>query len=53
MKHVSILFPKTGGTIAPEVYGHFSEHPDRFAQGLYNGILDYFGFLPKTPAAAE
>ena len=31
----------------------FSEHPDRFAEGLYNGILDYFGFLPKTPAAAE
>ena len=26
MKHVSILFPKAGGTIAPEIYGHFSEH---------------------------
>ena len=23
-----------------------SEHPELFAQGIYNGILDYFGFLP-------
>jgi N-acetylmuramoyl-L-alanine amidase len=27
------------------------EHPDLFAQGIYNGILDYFGFLPKDPIA--
>lgn len=25
-----------------------SEHPELFAQGIYNGILDYFGLLPYT-----
>ena len=25
-----------------------AEHPELFAQGIYNGILDYFGFLPNT-----
>lgn len=24
-----------------------AEHPELFAQGIYNGILDYFGFLPN------
>ena len=24
-----------------------SDHPDLFAKGLYNGILDYFGLLPN------
>lgn len=24
-----------------------SEHPELFAQGIYNGMLDYFGLLPK------
>ncbi len=27
-----------------------SEHPEFFAQGIYNGILDYFGLLPNTHA---
>ena len=25
-----------------------SEHPELFAEGIYNGILEYFGFLPKN-----
>ena len=25
-----------------------AEHPELFAQGIYSGILDYFGFLPKN-----
>ena len=25
-----------------------SEHPELFAQGIYNGILDYFGFMPNN-----
>ena len=38
MKHVSILFPKAGGTIAPEIYGHFSEHIGGvFYDGLWVG----------------
>jgi N-acetylmuramoyl-L-alanine amidase len=28
-----------------------SEHPELFAKGIYNGILEYFGLLSKTPAA--
>jgi N-acetylmuramoyl-L-alanine amidase len=28
-----------------------SEHPELFATGIYNGILDYFGFLSNTPDA--
>ena len=28
-----------------------SEHPELFAQGIYNGILDYFGLLPNNLAA--
>ena len=28
----------------------FAEHPELFAQGIYNGILHYFGLLPKTHA---
>ena len=27
------------------------EHPELFAKGMYDGILDYFGFLPNTTAA--
>ena len=30
----------------------FSEHPELFAQGLYNGILNYFGFLSTTNTAS-
>ena len=29
-----------------------SEHPERFAQGIYNGILDHLGLLPSTLAEA-
>ena len=25
-----------------------SEHPELFAKGIYNGILEYFGFLPNN-----
>lgn len=28
----------------------FSEHPELFAQGIYGGILDYFGLLPRAHA---
>lgn len=28
-----------------------SEHPELFAQGIYGGILDYFGLMPNTPVA--
>ena len=38
MKKVSILFPKKIGTIAPEIYGHFSEHIGGvFYDGLWVG----------------
>ena len=29
-----------------------SEHPESFAEGIYNGILEYFGYLPNTLAEA-
>ena len=29
-----------------------SEHPELFVMGMYNGILDYFGFLPNTSPIA-
>lgn len=28
-----------------------AEHPELFAQGIYHGILDYFGFLPNNSTA--
>lgn len=28
----------------------FSTRPEIFAEGIYNGILEYFGLLPNTPA---
>lgn len=28
-----------------------SEHPELFARGIYNGILDYFGLLPNALAS--
>ena len=28
-----------------------SDHPELFAQGIYNGILDYFGFLSNASTA--
>ena len=38
MKKISILYPKKLGTIAPEVYGHFSEHIGGvFYDGLWVG----------------
>jgi len=38
MKKVSVLFPKKLGTIAPEIYGHFSEHIGGvFYDGLWVG----------------
>ena len=27
-----------------------STRPEIFAEGIYNGILEYFGLLPNTPA---
>ena len=38
MKKISILYPKKLGTIAPEIYGHFSEHIGGvFYDGLWVG----------------
>ena len=30
----------------PDDAAILSEHPELFAQGIYNGILNYFGLLP-------
>ena len=53
MKKISILYPKKLGTIAPEVYGHFSEHIGGvFYDGLWVGkdskIPNINGFRKET-----
>ena len=53
MKKISILYPKKLGTIAPEIYGHFSEHIGGvFYDGLWVGkdseIPNINGFRKET-----
>ena len=61
MKKIYLMYPKKKGTIAPEIYGHFSEHIGGvFYGGLFGAVLSGLAVLkikgveksPYTDAAA-